>query len=56
MGDRMITIEIVEKVNPDGVKSIAPLHPFPDDMISSICDGTKYTVYQTGDELPTANP
>lgn len=52
----MITIEIVETVSPDGVKSIAPLHPFPDGMISSICDGTKYTVYQTGDEVPAASP
>lgn len=44
----MINIPAVTDTN--GVQS--PQTPIPTDAIAVVCNGTTYTVYQVGDEVP----
>jgi hypothetical protein len=44
----MITIPAVTDAN--GIQS--PATPIPADAIAVVCDGSIYTVYQSGDEVP----
>ncbi len=43
-------MKTIGTVNIDGV--ISPVSEFPDSAIKIVCDGTNYTVYEQGDELP----
>jgi len=43
-------MQTIGTVNIDGV--IYPASEFPVSAIKIVCDGTNYTVYEQGDELP----
>lgn len=47
----MITIPAVRTTTPDG-DLLSPAQPFPPNAIAIRCDGSVYTVYQPGDEIP----
>jgi len=48
----MITIPAVRTTTPDG-DLLSPAQPFPANAIAIVCDGSRYTVYQPGDAVPT---
>ncbi|MFM0326069.1 hypothetical protein [Caballeronia glebae] len=48
----MITITVIQTTDADGSTVLAPAEKFPRDRIAVVCDGSIYTVYQTGDEMP----
>jgi len=43
-------MKIIVVVIVDGI--LTPSEPIPDTAIRVVCDGTNYTVYEQGDELP----
>lgn len=49
----MKTIPILKTTDDQGIDVISPATPFPKDAIAITCNGTEYTVYQTGDTMPT---
>lgn len=48
----MIVIPAIPVNFPDGTDAIGPEFPIPIDAIAVVFDGTSYTVYQPGDQVP----
>lgn len=51
----MILIPVSQQQLADGTPILEPSTPIPADAVMVLCDGTNYTVYQPGDELPQAS-
>jgi hypothetical protein len=48
-----MTIPAVQTTYPDGSVVYNPEEPFPSNAVLILCDGTTYTIYQSGDTLPS---